>query len=198
MGQTWANDLSKTKSSWRALGVIAFCLAHIPLAILESQVSMLSTIHALAVFSLGMWWALTTPDRALRIAYVGAYITGAEVLWRMTDSQVFWVSASMQLPLSSVSDRRSGRLKAQPSCWFIFTLLLPSIAVSVLHLGSSAKDISALICPGPLAMTVAAWFFSRHNCLLSRSRNLSGGRAPHRRDCRYSFYSFQTRVVVTR
>jgi O-Antigen ligase len=162
VGQSRAKDLSKT--SWGGYGVIAFCLAHIPLAILEYKLTGLSTLHALAVFGLGMWWALTTPDRPVRIAYVGGYITGAEVLWRMTESQVFWEFgkyATVAIFLLAIF--RSGRLKAPPIMVAYFALLVPSIGMIVMLVGfERAKGYVSFNLSGPLAMTVAAWFFSRH------------------------------------
>ena len=85
-GRTRAENPDKTRNLWATYGPIAFCLVHVPLALLVYRVNTLSTLHAVAVFAVGMWWALTAPHQPLRVAYVAAYITGAEVLWRMTHS----------------------------------------------------------------------------------------------------------------
>lgn len=162
MGQTRVDDPSQARDSWGAYGVMAFCLLHIPVAILEYQFKSSSTVHALAVFGLGMWFAITAPERPHRVAYVGAYITGAEVLWRMTNAQVFWefgkyATASIFL----VAIVRRGRLMGSPLMLGYFALLLPSIGVIVFRLGTDAQEPISFNLSGPFAMMVAALFFSQ-------------------------------------
>src|SRR5262245_60410610 len=70
-------------------GWVLVVIVHAPLAILMKGSPRLATIHALGALALGLWWA--GPGRRFdRVAYVGAYITGAEVLWRMCDAYVVW------------------------------------------------------------------------------------------------------------
>src|SRR5215212_5421371 len=72
-----------------AFPLVVFLIAHIPLAFLLRQSAALATLHALATLGIGLLWACFD-RRQERTVYVIAYITGAEVLWRMTDARVFW------------------------------------------------------------------------------------------------------------
>lgn len=162
VGQTRVDDLSKARDSWSVYGVMAFCLLHIPVAILEHQIRSSSTVHAVIVLGLGMWFALTAPNRPLRVAYVGAYITGAEVLWRMTGASVFWEFGKYATAaIFLVAMVRSGRVKGPALIFGYFALLLPSIMVVVLVLGTAAQEFISFNLSGPFALMVAAWFFSQ-------------------------------------
>lgn len=160
VGQTGVDDATQERGSWFLYGAMAFCLLHIPVAIIEFKVRGSSTVHALVVFALGMLFAVM--KRPLRVVYVCAYITGAEVLWRMTDAQVFWefgkYSTAVILLLAIV---RRGSLKGSNLMFGYFVLLLPSIVVIVYKLGQEAQGFISFNLSGPFALMVAAWFFSQ-------------------------------------
>jgi hypothetical protein len=153
---------SRSDRPWK-YGAIALLLLHIPLALMLRQYSTLSTLHATAVFILGIGWAISAPHQPIRVAYVAAYITGAEVLWRMTNAQIFWEFGKYAIAcILIVAILRSRRLKGVPAMFGYFTLLVPSIAVIVERLGASrAQGHISFNLSGPFAMMVAAWFFSR-------------------------------------
>src|SRR5467141_723535 len=69
--------------------VVIFLAAHIPLALLMSKFESVASVHMITTLGIGLWW-VATDDRLERIAYIGAYIVGAEVLWRMTNALAFW------------------------------------------------------------------------------------------------------------
>ncbi|MCK9246550.1 MAG: hypothetical protein M0P11_06305, partial [Anaerolineaceae bacterium] len=64
-------------------------LLHVGLAFLFRNFRIAATIHALLVLLLGLWTALTA-DNLVKVVPYAAYITGAELLWRMTRAGVFW------------------------------------------------------------------------------------------------------------
>src|SRR5262249_53566711 len=73
----------------QATKITLFFAAHVILALLMIQINTVSTLHALATLAFGFWLAATARQPE-KIVYIIAYITGAEVLWRMTQAQVFW------------------------------------------------------------------------------------------------------------
>lgn len=160
VGQTGVDDAIKAEGSLGLYGVMAICLLHIPVAIFEFKVKGSSTVHALVVFGLGMLFAVM--KRPLRVVYVCAYITGAEVLWRMTGAQVFWefgkYATSVIFLLAIV---RRGSLKGSNLMFGYFALLLPSIVVIVSRLGKEAQEFVSFNLSGPFSMMMAAWFFSQ-------------------------------------
>jgi len=69
---------------------------HLPLVLLMSRFEIISTIHALLVMLIGLYFLISdkTPQR---LVYLSAYIAGAEVLWRMTDARIFWETGKIAL-----------------------------------------------------------------------------------------------------
>src|SRR5262249_14248200 len=130
-------------------------------ALLMTQSPAIATAHALLVLSLGVWWAVFSVNLT-RIAYVGAYITGAEVLWRMTGAHVFWEYGKYAVILIfALALIRSGRLRGPVPVFLYFFLLLPSMVIPMANVSSSAmRNQVSFYLSGPLALMVSAWFFS--------------------------------------
>ena len=147
----------------RNLGLIALYLAHIPLAIFMYRMGVIATAHAMVTLAVGVGYALSPSRRSERVAYVGAYIAGAEVLWRMTNAQVFWEFGKYAtVTIFLITMLRTGRLKGPALMLGYFALLLPSIAVILVRVDpSEARGYVSFNLSGPLAMTVAACFFSQ-------------------------------------
>jgi O-antigen ligase len=137
---------------------------HAPLALLMSRLPYVSTAHALLTAAIGLGLAVGSRKGPERLAYVGAYIVGAEVLWRMTNSQVFWefgkyASSGIFLLFLLLHGRR--RLPASPLVYF--ALLIPSTVLTVISAGNSTELHGALssYLSGPLALAVAWCFFAQ-------------------------------------
>jgi O-antigen ligase len=143
------------------VGALFFLAAHYPLALVMREFSQVATLHALLVFIIGLSWALFG-RKPLQVGFVGAYVTGAEVLWRMTDAKIPWEFgkyAVVIIFLAALLRVPGWKLPALPFLYFM--LLLPSIAVTVANLApeEARKQISFNL-SGPLALMVSAWFFS--------------------------------------
>lgn len=145
------------------LGTIAFCAAHIPLALLMRSFGSLATLHGFATLAVGLWFAASGPRNRMRVAYVGGYIAGAEVLWRMTGAVLFWEYGKYATAIIFiVAMFRSGRMKFQPLPFFYFVLLLPSAALTFMYSDpSSVRDKISFNLSGPLALMISVCFFSQ-------------------------------------
>jgi O-antigen ligase len=139
-----------------------FLCAHIPLAVLMRQSTVIATLHALGVTAVALWWALSRRS-VVRAAYAGSYIMGAEVLWRMNHARVFWEYGKYAvIAVFVVALWRTHRRAGPPLPLLYFVLLLPSVLLTVLDAGiSRAVDQFSFNLSGPLALVVSAWFFSR-------------------------------------
>ncbi|MFN0086394.1 MAG: O-antigen ligase family protein [Blastocatellia bacterium] len=141
---------------------ILFLIAHLILAILMSQARMVATAHALLTLGIGFWLAATTRQPE-RIAYVVAYITGSEVLWRMTQAQIFWEFGKYSIVLILlVSIIRSGHLRGFALPFIYFALLLPSTILPMEN--TSTEELRGHLSfnlSGPLALTLCVWYFSQ-------------------------------------
>jgi O-antigen ligase len=139
----------------------AFLLLHVPVALIAASSRDAATAHAVLTLVVGAWWA-TASNRTERVAWVAAYIASAEVLWRMTQAQVYWefgkYAASAIFLLSLM---RSRTLKPPLFPLLYFVLLLPSVALTLT--GESldvARDQISFNLSGPFALFLSAWFFS--------------------------------------
>lgn len=125
------------------------------------QVNTLATIHALATLGVGLWWAIN--GRLEHVAYTGAYIVGSEVLWRMTQADIFWEYGKYALVLIFVVALiRTRRIKGPLLPLFYFLLLIPSVWFTFEQVGAGlARQLVSFNLSGPLSLLACAWFFSQ-------------------------------------
>ena len=149
-------------------GIIGFLGAHILLGLLAHGSSVLSAVHGLGTFAFGMYLALF--DRRLeRVAYVGGYIIGAEVLWHMTEAPIFWEFGKYSVAIIFATAIIANRLVKAPALPVLyFVLLVPSIWITIMEEDwitrneyQSSRDMISFNMSGPLALMVSAWFFSQ-------------------------------------
>jgi O-antigen ligase len=147
----------------RKFAIPLFFAAHIPLALLMDRYSTIGSLHAMATLMVGLWCAAIGRRPMERVAYIGAYFTGAEVLWRMSEAAVFWEMgkyATITVFLVAILRSRSWKAPGLPLLYFL--LLLPSVAVTLMKEDlSDARFIISGNMSGPLSLMMSAWFFSR-------------------------------------
>ncbi len=144
---------------WR---IVCFLLLHVPLAMAIKRVPVLALAHSGVVLLVGLWWALAG-GRLIRVAWVGAYIAGAEVFWRMSGNTLLWEFgkyATCVIFLLALA--RNGRLKPPAIPLVYFLCLLPSAVLTLTQFEwyYSRRMISFNL-SGPLAVLVSLWFFSK-------------------------------------
>jgi hypothetical protein len=142
--------------------VLTFFVAHVPLAILMSTSSRLATLHTFVTI-IGALWLSMSSKKLEWVAYAAAYITGAEVLWRMTGAQSFWETGKYGVAaIFIVAMVRHWRVKPSIFPVLYFLLLLPSTFLTFhnLPLDESRRELSFNL-SGPFALMVAGAFFSQ-------------------------------------
>ena len=152
----------RAKSRLAQYKIWIFLFAHIPLALSMQVSSGISTIHALVTVAVGLWWALK--GRCLeRVAYVAAYITGAEVIWRMTEARIFWEFGKYStVAIFLVAILKSRRFKAPLLPLLYLVLLLPAAVMTfaVADLNDARRMVSFNL-SGHIALAASIWFFSQ-------------------------------------
>jgi O-antigen ligase len=155
-------ELLPRSSSRIGLKAGAFFALHAPLALLIRQSPNIGLVHAVVVLVGGVWWisAERKPERA---AYICAYIVGAEVLWRMTKTPLFWEFgkyAAIFVFLFALL--RQSRLKIPMLPIAYFALLLPSLLLTFSSLGfTESRMQSSFNLSGPLAIMMSAVYISQ-------------------------------------
>lgn len=136
--------------------------AHVPLALLMSRQPIVGAVHAVVSLILGLGWAISG-RRPVRVAYVAAYVTGAEVFWRMTGAPLYWEFAKYAVALFFlVGTLRLGWPRRSLIAIVYFALLLPSAVLTVTEkpLPLAVDDLSFNL-SGPFALMASVLFFSR-------------------------------------
>jgi hypothetical protein len=165
-----ARDRSASAGEVLNIGLtnIVFLAAHIPLGLLLHSSSLVGALHGFGTFAVGMYLALF--DRRLeRVAYVGGYIIGAEVLWHMTDAPIFWEFGKYSISaifITAIIRNRLIRAPALPVLYFV--LLVPSVLITLIQEDWESRsadliggrDMISFNMSGPLALVVSAWFLS--------------------------------------
>jgi O-antigen ligase len=154
------DPLSKTGGP-SLMGTLAFLAAHAMLGLGIRRWPALASVHAVVTLLVGLWWALR--PNPVWVAYVGAYIAGSEVLWRMSEAAVFWEFGKYATCLVfGVSLLRLGRLQVPARIPAYFLLLLPSAVLTAVSTSASeTRNRLSFNLSGPLALMLAMWFFRR-------------------------------------
>lgn len=173
IGESVAHEKKAARSS--AVRGVIFVLAHIPLALAMRQYPQVATIHALGTLLVGMRWAITKGAER-NTAYVAAYITGAEVLWRMTQADVVWEFGKYATSIILITSLlRNGRLRMPLLPVLYFALLTPAIVPTVMEDYFGIEQIRQFLSfhlSGPFALVVCAWFFSHVEFTLAQFERL--------------------------
>lgn len=142
--------------------VLAFLAAHVPLALLMNRSSTISTLHLMVTIAGSLWLAISS-EKIERVAYAAAYITGAEVLWRMTGAQGFWEMGKYSLAaVLIVAMVRHWRVKPSILPVLYFALLIPSAFLTFQgETLDEARQYLSSNMSGPFALLIAGCFFSQ-------------------------------------
>jgi O-antigen ligase len=145
-----------------AFKISLFFAAHVMLGLMMIQFPVMSTIHALATMVVGFWLAVSS-RQVDRVVYCIAYIAGSEVLWRMTQAQVFWEFGKYAVAaILLVSMLKTGQLRGFAVPFLYFALLLPSLVMPMAN--ATTEELRGQVSfnlSGHLAMMVCLWFFSQ-------------------------------------
>lgn len=142
--------------------ILGALLLHVLLGPLLTVSPLLVGAHAIATLLFGLYQAGFSP-RLERAIYVCAYITGAEVLWRMTKTPLFWeLSKYSVIVILLVAMLRHGLLRIQALPLLFFGLLLPSTVLPMINVDTAElQNQISFNLSGPLSLAVCTWFFSQ-------------------------------------
>lgn len=141
---------------------VFYVLLHIPLGLLLYRSSFLALLYPASVFCYGLYCGINKKERLEKVAYVGAYLVGAEVLWRMAESSIFWEFGkygTAAIMIVALIQRGCWRIPKLPLIYF--ALLLPSVLLTLMNNSlSEARGKISFNLSGPFSLFVSCWFFS--------------------------------------
>src|SRR5215212_5635072 len=151
------NVANGTGLSLRDRYLLLFLGLHAPMAIVLRALATVPRFHALGVLALGVWWA-TLGRRPSWAVAAAAYIGGAEILWRMTGTGLFWEFGKYgaALILLLVFLRLPNHRITYWGALFYMVLLIPSALITLQELGPTlARDAVSFNLSGPFSLAVA-------------------------------------------
>src|SRR5215218_7581630 len=152
-----AGSASSMGLSLRDRYLLLFLGLHAPMAIALRAMATVPRFHALGVLALGVWWATLGRRPGWAVA-AAAYIAGAEILWRMTGTGLFWEFGkySATLILLLVFMRLPARRTTYWGALLYIVLLVPSALITLQQLGPTlAQDAISFNLSGPFSLAVA-------------------------------------------
>lgn len=142
---------------------LVIAVLHIPLGIVLYSSPSLGIMHPIAVFLVGIYWAVQTRFGLDKVALAAGYIVGAEVLWRMAQVPIYWEFGKygiVAMMVIALVVRR--RVNVPPLPLFYGLLLIPGCIISFMVFDiSEARGFISADMSGPLALFVSCWFFSQ-------------------------------------
>jgi O-antigen ligase len=150
---------------------VPFLAAHVVLGLVIRFAPAFATMHAAMCVAAGLVIAAVRPPR--EVAYVIAYIAGAEVLWRMAHADVFHegakyaVSAVILIAMIRMRTRRN-RLIAIG----YFALLVPSALITWFAPDIDGRGEISFNLSGPLSITLCVMFFSNLRFTAAEARRM--------------------------
>lgn len=137
--------------------------AHLPVGILFYNFPSTGLLHSFGTFALGLFFALQKDRKNLyRVAYLTAYLTGTEILWRMSEAPVYWEFGKYAVSLIMIVAlvrRHFSRIPFLPLIYFL--LLVPACFLTLSNNDwelARAKLSSNM--SGPLTLFICCCFFA--------------------------------------
>lgn len=137
-------------------------VAHLPLGLVIYSAGSFALVHPIAVLCFGLYWALDREVPLERVAFVMAYLVGAEVLWRMAQVPVYWEFGkygSALIAIVALIRRENYVIPKLPLIYF--AVLIPGCAFAFYERSlSAAQEVVSTQISGPFFLAIACWFFS--------------------------------------
>lgn len=137
-------------------------IIHLPLGVMLYNFPWLGVVHSLAVLFYGLYTA--QQDKAVsryRTACIIAYLTGTEILWRMSETPIYWEFgkyAASLLMVVALYRRQRADIPILPVVYFL--LLIPACFLTLFNndLEIARAKLSSNL-SGPLSLFVSCCFF---------------------------------------
>src|SRR6185295_18088016 len=122
-----ALDIAHKTSSKTFRLVLLISTAHLLLGVLIYGAGPFALLHPVGVFCVGMYRSFDTRYKIERVAFVIAYLVGAEVLWRMAHVPVFWEFGKYGSAMIAITALvRRGHVSIPKLPLTYFALLIPA------------------------------------------------------------------------
>lgn len=149
---------------------ILLILLHAAIAVLIFLFRPLSSLYAICIPALGLYYVMKTQNKNNEVLYVAAYIVGSEVLLRMTGGNLLYESSKYGVMVFlALGMYYSGFSKDAVPYWIYLLLLLPGviIATETLNMQTDVRKAIAFNISGPACLGIASLYCYNRKILLS-------------------------------
>jgi hypothetical protein len=161
-----------TKEETNYLYLILF---HVAIGIGVYLLPFTAKLYGYSIFMLGLYFLIKTQNRNHEALIVAAYITGSEMLLRMTGGNITYEFSKYGVMLFVVIGMYyRGLSKGATPYWVFLLLLVPSVVLStfVLNFDTNIRTTIAFNISGPVCLAIASLYTYRRKIALEQVNNI--------------------------
>jgi O-antigen ligase len=150
-------------------------LFHVFIGLVIYFVPFMAKLYGYSIFILGIYFVIKTQNRNNEALIVAAYITGSEVLLRMTGGNISYEFSKYGVMIFVfIGMYFSGFSKSATPYWFFLLLLIPSVVIStfVLDFDTNVRTTIAFNISGPVCLATASLYTYRRKIALEQVNNI--------------------------
>jgi hypothetical protein len=150
-------------------------LFHVVIGIVIYALPAAAKLYAYCIFIAGIYFVMKTQNKNQEALMVAAYITGSEVLLRMTGGNITYEFSKYGVMIFVFMGMYfSGFSKGAAPYWIFLLLLVPSVVIStfVLDFDTNVRTTIAFNISGPVCLAVASLYTYRRKIALEQLNNI--------------------------
>jgi hypothetical protein len=150
-------------------------LFHVFIGIMTFVVPFTAKLYGYSIFILGTYFVIKTQNRNHQALMVAAYITGSEVLLRMTGGNISYEFSKYGVMIFLfIGMFYSGFSKGATPYWLFLLLLVPSIVLTtfVLDFDTDIRKTIAFNISGPVCLALASLYTYRRKIALEQVNSI--------------------------
>jgi hypothetical protein len=150
-------------------------LLHVAIGIMVYVLPFTAKLYGFSILILGTYFVVKTQNRNHQALMVAAYITGSEVLLRMTGGNISYEFSKYGVIIFLfIGMYFSGLSKGATPYWLFLLLLVPSVVIStfVLDFDTNIRTTIAFNISGPVCLALASLYTYRRKIALDQINNI--------------------------
>jgi hypothetical protein len=150
-------------------------LSHVAVGMMVFLLPFTAKLYGYSVFILGFYFVIKTQNRNHEALMAAAYITGSEVLLRMTGGNITYEFSKYGVMIFIfLGMYYRGFSKGATPYWVFLLLLVPSVVLStfVINFDTNLRNTIAFNISGPVCLAVASLYTYRRKIALEQVNNI--------------------------
>ena len=150
-------------------------LLHVVIGMMLYLLPFTAKIYGYSIFLLGIYFVIKTQNKNHQALMVAAYITGSEVLMRMTGGNISYEFSKYGVMIFVfIGMYYNGLSRGATPYWIFLLLLVPSIILStfVLDFDNNVRKTIAFYMSGPVCLALASLYTYRRKVALEQMNSI--------------------------